>query len=215
MSLLLVFAALAASAPPMPEGPALRASIEARDAELFELFFQGCDPTRLRPMLADDVEFYHDKGGFVFRNAEAMVADYAKQCAERAKPDSWRSRRELVTSSLIVDPVPGYGAMEAGDHLFYGASMPVMRIVRSPSRNVSPSMTQAGALRPEQAVNLAATTSVAPSGPTGPMSLGSSRAPATTSTGTANSAKRMSRRCGLNDGVRRVGLKRLVAIELE
>ena len=119
MSLLLMSAALAASAPPMPEGPALRVSIEARDAELFELFFQGCDPARLRPMLADDVEFYHDKGGFVFRNAEAMVADYAKQCAERAKPDSWRSRRELVTSSLIVDPVPGYGAMEAGDHLFY------------------------------------------------------------------------------------------------
>lgn len=114
-----MFAALAASASPMPEGAALRASIEARDAELFELFFQGCDPARLRPMLADDVEFYHDKGGFVFRSAEAMVADYAKQCAERAKRDSWQSRRELVTSSLIVDPVPGYGAMEAGDHLFY------------------------------------------------------------------------------------------------
>lgn len=110
---------LAAAAAPMPEGAALRASIAARDTELFELFFQGCEPARLRPMLADDLEFYHDKGGFVFRSADAMVADYAKQCAERAKPDSWRSRRELVVSSLIVDPVPGYGAMEAGDHLFY------------------------------------------------------------------------------------------------
>jgi uncharacterized protein DUF4440 len=116
----LLAAAAAASTPaPMPAGPALRASIQARDGELFELFFRGCDPARLRTMLADDVEFYHDKGGFVFRNAEAMVADYAKQCAERAKPDAWRSRRELVVSSLIVDPVPGYGAMEAGDHLFY------------------------------------------------------------------------------------------------
>lgn len=103
----------------MPEGPALRASIEARDAELFELFFQGCDAARLRPMLADDIEFYHDKGGFVFRSADAMIADYAKNCAEREKLDSWRSRRELVRPSLIVDPVPGYGAMEAGDHLFY------------------------------------------------------------------------------------------------
>lgn len=109
----------AAAAVPMPDGPALRSSIEARDTELFELFFRGCDPVRLRTMLADDLEFYHDKVGFVFRNAEAMVADYAKQCAERAKPDAWRSRRELVVSSLIVDPVPGHGAMEAGDHLFY------------------------------------------------------------------------------------------------
>jgi len=117
--MLLISAALAVSGPAMPEGPALRASIEVRDAELFELFFRGCDPARLRPMLADDIEFYHDKGGFVFRNAEAMVADYAKQCAERAKPDSWRSRRQLVKESLIVDAIPGYGAMEAGDHLFY------------------------------------------------------------------------------------------------
>jgi len=70
-------------------------------------------------MLADDLEFYHDKGGLVFRSADQMVADYAKQCAERAKPDAWRSRRELVPSSLIVDPVPGHGAMEAGEHLFY------------------------------------------------------------------------------------------------
>jgi hypothetical protein len=70
-------------------------------------------------MLADDVEFYHDKDGFVFRNAEAMVANYATQCAARAKPGGWRSRRELVASSLIVDPVPGHGAMEAGEHLFY------------------------------------------------------------------------------------------------
>ena len=103
----------------MPEGPALRASIEARDADLFGLFFGGCDPARLRTMLADDLEFYHDKGGFVFRSADAMIADYSKQCAERAKPDAWRSRRELVRSTLVVDPVPGYGAMEAGDHLFY------------------------------------------------------------------------------------------------
>jgi hypothetical protein len=118
-ALVIVVAALSGTVPVMPEGAALRASIVSRDAELFELFFLGCDPKRLRPMLADDVEFYHDKGGFIFRNAEAMTADYAKNCAERAKPDAWRSRRELVASSLSVDPVPGYGAMEAGDHLFY------------------------------------------------------------------------------------------------
>jgi hypothetical protein len=48
-----------------------------------------------------------------------MVAAYTKTCAERAKPGAWRSRRELVASGLIVDPVPGYGAMEAGEHMFY------------------------------------------------------------------------------------------------
>jgi hypothetical protein len=117
--MLAVLSGVASPTPPMPEGTGLRASIASRDADFFELYFLGCDAKRLRPMLADDVEFYHDKGGFVFRNAEMMTADYMKSCTERAKPDAWRSRRELVASSLTVDPVPGYGAIETGEHLFY------------------------------------------------------------------------------------------------
>lgn len=123
--MLSIFAALAAAAPAAPAAaiippPAkLRQAIAARDAELFDLFFLGCDPARMRAMLADDVEFYHDKGGYLFRNATEMVADYTSSCTARAKPDTWRSRRELVASSLTVDPVPGYGAMEAGEHLFF------------------------------------------------------------------------------------------------
>lgn len=115
----MLLAAVAAAVAPMPQGAELRNSIAARDAELFELFFRGCDPARLRTMLADDIEFYHDKDGFVFRSADEMVAAYAKTCVERAKPDAWRSRRELLANTLIVDPVPGFGAMEAGEHRFY------------------------------------------------------------------------------------------------
>ena len=103
----------------IPAQPALTEQIAARDAEFFELFFQGCDPERLRTMLADDVEMYHDRGGLVFRSADQMVADYRKSCEERKKPDAWRSRRELVRASLHVDPVPGHGAIEDGQHLFY------------------------------------------------------------------------------------------------
>ena len=120
---LLVFlaAAVAEPAPPpaVPDQPALTEQIAARDAEFFRLFFEGCDPARVRSMMADDIEMYHDKGGFVWRGAEAAVADYAKSCAERKKPGAWRSRRELVRSSLRVDPVPGHGAIEDGVHLFY------------------------------------------------------------------------------------------------
>jgi hypothetical protein len=113
--------AAAASAPAveLPAQPALTEAIAARDAEFFELFFQGCDPARARTMLADDIEMYHDKDGFVWRGADDVVADYSKSCEERKKPNAWRSRRELVRSSLRVDPVPGYGAIEDGDHLFY------------------------------------------------------------------------------------------------
>lgn len=121
---LLVFAAAAAQAgappaPTLPEGTALIEAIAARDAEFFKVFFEGCDPARVRTMIADDVEMYHDKGGFVWRGADGVIADYAKACEERRKPDAWRSRRELVRDSLRVDPVPGHGAIEDGVHVFY------------------------------------------------------------------------------------------------
>jgi hypothetical protein len=124
MHLLVLLAAAAAqpAAEPkvaLPEGPALAERIARRDSEFFELFFQGCDPARARAMMTDDIEMYHDKAGFVWPGAEGAIADYAKACEERKKPDAWRSRRELVRSTLGVDPVPGYGAIQDGVHLFY------------------------------------------------------------------------------------------------
>ena len=124
LSLVAAILALADPPPPapppsIPAQPALTEAIVARDAEFFALYFTGCDPARLRMMLAPDLEFYHNKGGFVFRDAEAMVADYAKECAAKKPPDAWRSRRELARDSLRVDPVPGHGAIADGEHYFY------------------------------------------------------------------------------------------------
>jgi hypothetical protein len=99
--------------------PALTEQIAARDADFFETFFTRCEPERLRTMVTADFEMYHDKAGFNFKAAEPFIAEYARQCAERRKPDTWRSRRELVRSTLHVDPVPGYGAIQEGRHLFY------------------------------------------------------------------------------------------------
>jgi hypothetical protein len=124
MTPLLAFAAAAAQAVApsevaLPGQPALTEQIAARDAEFFRLFFEDCDPARVRTMIADDIEMYHDKGGFVWRGADGVIADYTKSCEERKKPDAWRSRRELVRETLRVDPVPGHGAIEDGVHVFY------------------------------------------------------------------------------------------------
>ena len=68
----------------IPDRPALEAQIAARDAQLFELIFvRPCDTAEFRALLADDVEFYHDKGGFNVRNADEFVALIARNCAER------------------------------------------------------------------------------------------------------------------------------------
>jgi hypothetical protein len=117
---MLIALALAAAAPgAVPDGPALREAILARDAEFFKTFFEGCDPARIKSMLTADFEMYHDKGGRVATSADPFIADYAKSCEERKKPDAWRSRRELLPRTLSVHPVPGYGAIEDGEHVFY------------------------------------------------------------------------------------------------
>ena len=118
---MLIALALAASAPApaIPEGEALTEAIRARDSEFFATVFEGCDPERLAAMLTPDFEMYHDKGGVVARSAETFVAQYAKDCEGRKAPGAWRSRRELVAASLNVHPVPGFGAIEDGEHLFY------------------------------------------------------------------------------------------------
>jgi hypothetical protein len=122
LPLLLFVAVQGASTPAraeIPAQPALTQAIERADAELFDLSFNlPCDEPRFRVMIADDMEFYHDKDGLVARSAEEFLAVYRRQCGGRADPCAWRSRRELVPATLSVDPIPGWGAMEVGDHLF-------------------------------------------------------------------------------------------------
>ena len=125
MSISLFFALLIAdpaalSAATVPEQPKLTEAIVAVEAEFFQLFFEGaCDAQRLRGFVTNDIEFYHDKAGFNARNANQFVAIYAKNCSAREDPKAWRTRRELIRSSLHVDPVPGWGAIQTGEHLFY------------------------------------------------------------------------------------------------
>lgn len=106
------------SAPASPD-PALLAEVKAADAALFETFFERCDPARLASMVTPDFEMYHDKDGVVATSGEAFVALYAKGCEAKKAPDAWRSRRALLPETLRVDPVPGFGAIEEGDHVFY------------------------------------------------------------------------------------------------
>lgn len=109
----------AQTAPAVPPGAELTRTLAAVDADFFALFFLGCDPTRLTTLVTPDLEFYHDQAGVVATSGAAFVADYARNCEARKAPDAWRSRRELAPETLRVDPVPGYGAIEYGEHRFY------------------------------------------------------------------------------------------------
>ena len=118
-ALILALAALSQTAPGAATDPqALSKAILERDAAVFDTMFNRCEPEALAEMVTPDIEFYHDKGGAMI-GRETFVADYARNCETRKAPDAWRSRRELIAGSARVQAIPGFGAVEEGDHLFY------------------------------------------------------------------------------------------------
>ena len=105
------------SSPELPAPPVLEQAIAARDAKLFGVMFDQCDPAVLADLVTGDMEFYHDKGGRMLH--DGFLADYTKTCAAKRAPDAWRSRRELVAGTMKVYAIPGFGAVEEGGHVFY------------------------------------------------------------------------------------------------
>jgi ketosteroid isomerase-like protein len=85
--------------------------IEEADRNAFAAF-EECDEAGFAKFLSKDLEFYHDHTGE--QGYEENLKALRDRCAEGIK-----LRRELVDSSLIVNAVPGYGAIEAGTHRFY------------------------------------------------------------------------------------------------
>jgi len=74
-------------------------AFNTRDVEKFKSFF------------TEDLEFFHDKGGLT--NYDHTI-NFMKGVA---KNDNGL-RRELVKGTLEVYPLPGYGAIEVGQHRF-------------------------------------------------------------------------------------------------
>jgi hypothetical protein len=99
---------------------ALVSAIRARDAQLFALVFDTCDAEGLRPLLARDFEFVHDKGGTTARSADEFVDSIRQMCVRRATGEDVRASRVLVEDSLRVYAVQDNAAIEIGEHRFYG-----------------------------------------------------------------------------------------------
>jgi hypothetical protein len=60
---------------------------------------------------SDSLEFYHDKGGLSTSKQEVVDGTKKNICG--------KVTRELVKGSVEVYPIPGYGAVEMGLHMFH------------------------------------------------------------------------------------------------
>ena len=79
------------------------------DAKLFDSF-NSCDLTAFGELLAQDVEFYHDKDGLTVGRQAVVDAVRENICS--------KVRRELVADSLKSFPMEKYGLLQFGEHRF-------------------------------------------------------------------------------------------------
>lgn len=109
---LVLAAALArADGPPATEPSAaeLERTVAALDTKLFDAY-NHCDLQALGAIVADDLEFYHDKTGLSRGRAPFIEAIRSNICG--------KVHRDLVPGSLEVYPLHAYGAVEIGSHVF-------------------------------------------------------------------------------------------------
>lgn len=93
-------------------------SVRKFDSEYWKAF-NACEVQRQTRMNAEDLEFYHDIGGFM-RGRESFAESTAKNICGRR---DWRLRRAEVPGTVKLFPLRSngkvYGAVIAGEHYFY------------------------------------------------------------------------------------------------
>jgi len=103
-----------------PKDSELFKTLKTNDSILFEISFNKCQLSVLDNLLAEDLEFYHDKGG-ITNSKEAFLNGMKNGICKENNP--YKSRRELVKGSLEVFPLYKngelYGALQKGIHRFF------------------------------------------------------------------------------------------------
>jgi Domain of unknown function (DUF4440) len=108
--LLLVIPLAQAQTPPASDN--LFQTIQQLDAKLFDAY-NRCDLATFSSLIAEDVEFYHDKTGLAV-GRQALVDGVKNNICGKVT-------RELVPGTLEVYPLANYGAVEIGVHRFHHA----------------------------------------------------------------------------------------------
>jgi Domain of unknown function (DUF4440) len=93
-----------------PADKNLYQEILKQDSLVFSAF-NNRNVESFKKMFSEDLEFFHDKGGLTgFDHTINFLNDQ-----QNKKSDL---KRELIKETLEVYPIPGYGAMQIGEHRF-------------------------------------------------------------------------------------------------
>lgn len=92
-----------------PQSKELYSTIIHMDSIYFNAY-NSCDMETQGRIYADNIEFYHDKGGLMTSKQELLDAIKKNICG--------KVTRELVPGSIEIYPIGGWGAVEIGLHRF-------------------------------------------------------------------------------------------------
>lgn len=98
-----------------PTSQALHDKIVKMDSLLFSAY-NHCELEIFEQLFDEDIEFYHDQGGLSTSKPDLIAALKKNICG--------KVTRELITGSIEVYPIPGYGAIQMGWHQFHNKLEP-------------------------------------------------------------------------------------------
>ena len=101
--------------PYIPDSKELYDTIVHMDSLYFDTY-NNCKLDKMSELMSDDLEFYHDKGGFDTSKNSVLEGIKKNICG--------KVRRELAKGSIEVYPIHNYGAVEIGYHHFYNNTSP-------------------------------------------------------------------------------------------
>ena len=90
-------------------------TIVAMDKAYFDAY-NTCDMKKQALLYAEDLEFYHDKGGLTTSKQDVLDAIEKNICG--------KVQRTLVAGSVEVYPIKDFGAVEIGYHKFFNNEEP-------------------------------------------------------------------------------------------
>jgi hypothetical protein len=102
----------------LPYNPAskeLHDSILHLDKIFFDAY-NNCQLNVFEDLISEDIEFYHDQGGLSTSKKDLIESLKNNICN--------KVTRELLTGSIEVYPIPGYGAVQMGAHRFHNKAEP-------------------------------------------------------------------------------------------
>lgn len=107
------FMTLAQSEYPIPDYKPYDQALHNEIAEMDSIYFHAyntCDMETQRAIYAEDIEFYHDRGGLV-TDKEAILKALEENICNKVT-------RHIIPGTLEVYPIPNHGAFAMGYHRF-------------------------------------------------------------------------------------------------